>query len=343
MTISKTDNVDSYEAGEGLIASKLQDNARSIALPDSWLELYKFRSTATQGIKRESPSSLINFINCPASWFADRHSPVGQKAQFKPSQYSVAGDFAHRCLELFYELEPEERTEDMLEAIIGDVFDAIDSGDVAGGIIDASMIWSYRYALEHPFGRTRSHEVKPFIRDVGAESAMSIFDFEDPEDVDVHSQEAWSNITVNGITFSGKTDRVDATGLTTRSIVDYKTGRFKGDKHNVSIDDMEFFKSGMYSIMEDGDVEEVRQVYLKEMLNFRFAMPQYRKDFVRRVIDDATQQMNDIERTGRVIYRPSPKATEGHCRYCPLVSACPAWNRGKKDLDLSELVERASR
>lgn len=335
---NKTDNPQSFDDGQGVLVTKLRDTSRSVELPESWVDSFTFRGDGNGGKKKESPSSLINFINCPMAWFADRHAPTA-RAKFVPTQYSVAGDYAHRCLELFYGLEPTDRTEDMLEDIMNDVLSAMTSGELCGGIIDANMIWSYNYALDHPFGNSTKGRVADFIREAGQESAWSIFSFENPQEVDVVSQEAWSNITVNGITFNGKTDRVDEIRPGARSVVDYKTGKFHGNTEDLSLDDIEFFKSGMYSIMEE-DVLEVRQMYLKEQMNFRFRATPERQEFIRRVIDTATQQMNEIEKTGQVTYRPMPSGSDGHCRYCPIRSVCPAWSRSKTKLDLGQIIAK---
>ena len=320
-----TDNTEAFFDGQGLIAG-LMASGESVKIPEHWLTYYQTRVQRNRGgRKTESPSSLIKYVGCPLSWFAERHAPENQGGVFVPNTFSVLGTVAHRVLELFYKERPANRDEKTLEEINNDVWEALTTGDIKGGIIDANTLKDFQYAIEHPFGNFTKQGGRAFIKKRVDACIDNLFAFDDrPERTKVIAQEKWSRAEINGISFNGRVDLIVETPKGGNSVIDYKTGKSHLDEDaSPSFDDLEFFKSGMYSVTEPG-TEYIEQWYLMEELNVRLRATEERKGFVNAVIDEVTSQMNQIENTGELRINPAAHIALSRMRAPPGIMACPS-------------------
>ena len=329
-----TDNVEAFSEGVGLITNLLGQGTE-IDLPEHWAESFRNREK-----RNESPTSLINYVECPLKWFSDRHAPENQGGVFVPNTFSVIGNYAHRVLELFFDLPPEERTQDTLYDIDDSVWEAMSSGNVRGGVVDASMIRDFQYVEENPFGNFSKRRNLDFIHERGSDAIDAILDFSNPQDVDVLGQEKWTRIVSNGLTVNGKIDRLDKIGEGKISLVDYKTGKDKvPEGYKPDFDDLEFIKSGMYSVMEGPEAVKVEQFYLKEpCARYGITVTPDRREFITKVIETVTSGMNKVEETGVIEYRPGIRKNSGACQYCPIKEVCPAWNSGSTLEDVADFL-----
>ena len=330
-----TDNVESFDGKVGLITNLL-NSGTEIEMPEHWAVTFRNREK-----KKESPTSLINFVECPLKWFSDRHAPENRGGVFVPNTFSVIGNHAHRVLELFFALPAEERVEDTLYDIDDSVWEAMTSGNIRGGVVDASMIRDFQYAQNNPFGNFSKRRNLEFMRERGSDVIDAILDFGDPQKVNVLGQEKWTRIVSNGLTVNGKIDRLDKVGENEVSLVDYKTGKDKVPKgYKPDFDDLEFIKSGMYSVMEGPQAVKVEQYYLKEpCARYGIAVTDERREFIAKVIGTVTLGMNRVEETGVVEYRPGKNRSSGACEYCPIKEVCPAWKQGATLGDVANFLE----
>lgn len=335
-----TDNAEAFFDGQGLIAGLLS-SGESVKIPDHWLTSYQTRAQRNRGgRKTESPSSLIKYVGCPLSWFAERHAPENQGGVFVPNTFGVLGTAVHRVIELFYKERPANRDEETLYEIKDDVWEALTTGDIKGGIIDANTLKDFQYAIEHPFGNFTKQGGRSFIKKRVDTCIDNLFAFDDrPERTKVIAQEKWSRAEINGISFNGRVDLIVESPKGGNSVIDYKTGKSHLDEDAApSFDDLEFFKSGMYSVTEPG-TEYIEQWYLMEELNVRLRATEERKGFVNAVIDEVTSQMNQVENTGELRISPATSQDCGQCAYCPIKDVCPAWNSGMSLIDIAESMK----
>ena len=335
-----TDNVEAFSDGQGLIAGLLS-SGESVEIPDHWLSYYQSRAQRNRGgRKTESPSSLIKYVSCPLSWFADRHAPENQGGVFVPNTFGVLGTAVHKIIELFYKERPANRDESTLYEIRDDVWDALTTGSIKGGIIDANTLKDFQYAIDHPFGNFTKQGGRAFIEKRVRECVDNLLAFDDrPRRTKVKAQEKWSRAEINGISFNGRVDLIVESPKGGNSVVDYKTGKSHLDEDEVpSFDHLEFFKSGMYSVTEP-DVDYIEQWYLMEELNVRLRATDERKGFVNAVIDDVTSQMNRIENSGKLRINPASSKDCGQCAYCPIKDVCPAWNDEMSLMDIAEAMK----
>ena len=314
-----TDNVEAFSDGQGLIAGLLS-SGESVEIPDHWLSYYQSRAQRNRGgRKTESPSSLIKYVAALSRGLLTVMLPKTREACFVPNTFGVLGTAVHRIIELFYKERPANRDESTLYEIRDDVWDALTTGSIKGGIIDANTLKDFQYAIDHPFGNFTKQGGRAFIEKRVRECVDNLLAFDDrPRRTKVKAQEKWSRAEINGISFNGRVDLIVESPKGGNSVIDYKTGKSHlGEDEVPSFDHLEFFKSGMYSVTEP-DVDYIEQWYLMEELNVRLRATDERKGFVNAVIDDVTSQMNRIENSGKLRINPAHRRTVASARTAPL-------------------------
>lgn len=237
--------------------------------------------------KTLSPSSAGSFSNCPASWAISRRLRTGEDIL----SAAHIGTVVHKSLEELYSLEPGERTEEklwaLLENIAGETLELLDSA------------W---------------------------DKARFIFDIEDPTQARPLMLETAISVELDGVPFYGIADRIDE-GKDGPKIVDYKTsGAKKAKPTQYALNrygDSQGDQVTLYALALGKQLGEkvsgaelfFTGVGLKRVIDLT---PSRKK----RVLRDFCKTYEDIvaaDSLGTFSYSPSPL-----CGWCPLVEVCPA-------------------
>ena len=153
----------------------------------------------------------------------------------------------HDVLEHLYQLEPDERTSDVLRTLAGDRWKA---GDWESAV----------EALDKKQGEIKDFKIQAF------NCMQNLWRLEDPQHVDLMGMEHEVNVAVEGVQLRGFIDRVliDDTGAVV--IGDYKTGKVPNPRF--TSEDTKFFQLLTYALMlRESDQEETSRVellYLKD-------------------------------------------------------------------------------
>lgn len=148
-------------------------------------------------------SSASTYNQCPRRW---KHEKIDKREQLTPALPALVGSFVHEVLEFFYKLPPKERT---IEAI----------RELATSQLVSFREESHNWALWDPNPEEITwfkQKCWPFI--------TSIWDIEDPVQVDVVETEMDIQTEIGGVPFRGIIDRVEE--LNGELVVsDYKSGK----------------------------------------------------------------------------------------------------------------------
>ena len=320
------------------VAALIPDSGEGVRLPDSiadwWQEL---------PFHRESPSSIVSFLECPTKWFAERHLEKAHQAtgdtilgiedfaKRPPTQWSVGGTFVHRVLEVFYSEPVQNRTVENLEEIFDFAWETLNKGDVKEGIVDKRLVADYEEMLE---GIDRPiASFKSFFRKTYRDIALAIIDMERPRSVRVDGNETVIRLDHGNMKLFGKIDRVDKTLKGDEKIVDYKTGRAPDGE--VSVFNKTFLPSGIYALARKQEFEGTPQerpivgvqlMYLKEMANYSIRTTDEVMEDVSEILDMVDEEMLRIGETGVIPTNPSESLDDMPCKWCPLKDMCPEWN-----------------
>jgi putative RecB family exonuclease len=152
--------------------------------------------------KHLSPSSAGTYEQCPRRW---RHRYV-ERLPDPPGEPALAGTFAHRVLELLFQLPPRDRTVERAKAIARDAWPQTETDP------------DYQ-ALRLDEVRSRQFRWK------GWRAIEGLWALEDPTTVDVRATEQLVNTNVGDVPFRGIVDRLDRAPDGTLEVTDYKSGR----------------------------------------------------------------------------------------------------------------------
>lgn len=299
--------------------------------------------------RKESPSSVRNFLDCPLSWYMNRYAEFPGTPP--PSQFGVMGSFVHRVLEVFYSELPEDRTPEQLERTIELSWSALTRG------IESGIIPFGPYSLQSEFDNFEEHlrddegttffhlddgELRPvedrinffrrWLKKWSKICLESIEDFDEyPEELDVVENEKWVRTTVNGVRFNGKIDRIVRTALGRDILDDYKTGAPPRDDEEVDVLAHSFIAMGMYAIMyqevePEARIHGVRLLFLKGRKKYFIKIRQEHLDKTLLLLERVTELMQDVIDTGKILAIPGVDNESGPCRYCPISGLCPAYS-----------------
>jgi len=197
-----------------------------------------------------SPSQLKLYDDCPKKW----KFRYLEKLPDPPGLAAVIGTFAHSVLEALMNLPPEQRTQDIAQAIAGQKFDEI--------------------SRDKDFQRLNLG--KPAIARFkwrAWDSITKLWTIEDPQQVEVIDVEVKLTTKVSGVPFVGYIDRLDNSpqGLV---INDYKSGKPNhpgpnSDPNQRHLEDSHVFQVMLYAAAvteESSDMPaKVRVLYLGEL------------------------------------------------------------------------------
>lgn len=306
-------------------------------LPEAWAARF-----AAMDIRKESPSSLVNFLTCPLKWFVERHSGMPPKDEIVMA--ALVGTFVHRVLEVFYSEPAHLRTEDLLMDTFEVAWEELTKGDGTDGIVpmevmrDFEKLQSQVYAQDAQRGR--------FYK-IAQDCLLATWDFDgDPAELEVLSNEGWIKGEQGCVRITGRIDRTIKGPGATEIIQDYKTGKapvLKQDENGKNIVDPlspTFIPAGLYAWMrtraqaaEGPDVEflplkvkSIQLLYLAHMRRFTLNVTPELIHTMDTLVSEVVKAMDEVADTGRIIAVPSEAADNPPCRWCPIVDVCPAWS-----------------
>lgn len=260
---------------------------------------------------RWSPSAAQSVQSCPARWAAEKL--VCGPLDPDPFDAAPVGTAVHFCLETWYTLPPEERTEDALL----DIVDAL-PGRYRDKLAEDEVV------VPQP-----GPELERWL-DVVYERLMPIMRLEDAAAVQVAGLERkLDDCTVGGVPFIGRIDRTDVVtdadgnrlGLGVR---DYKTA-VKGAKSPDKIakfGDAHGDQARLYALAiadTDGELPfEASILYTATAQEHKPELDAESLDRVATMFADTWEEAGRAASSGRFAARPS-----GLCGWCPLVTVCP--------------------
>ncbi len=171
-----------------------------------------------------SPSSIGTYRDCPQKFKFSRIDGLKEP----PTWATHLGTFVHDVLEHLYQLEPDERTSDVLRTLAGDRWKA---GDWESAV----------EALDKKQGEIKDFKIQAF------NCMQNLWRLEDPQHVDLMGMEHEVNVAVEGVQLRGFIDRflIDDTGAVV--IGDYKTGKVPNPRF--TSEDTKFFQLLTYALM----------------------------------------------------------------------------------------------
>lgn len=314
-------------------------------LPQEWASKY-----AALELRKESPSSLVNFLTCPLKWFVERHSGMPPKEEIVLA--ALVGTFVHRVLEVFYSEPAHLRTEDLLMDTFEFAWKELTTGDGSDGIIppevmrDFEQLQSQVYQKDAQRGR--------FYK-IAQDCLLATWDFDgDPSELEVLSNEGWIKGQLRNVRITGRIDRTIKGRGATEIIQDYKTGKAPVLKDGF-VDPLSptFIPAGLYAWMrtraqetEDKDVEflplkvkAIQLLYLAHMKRYTLNVTPELLHTMDTLVSEVVAEMDKVADTGKIIAVPTESEDDPPCRWCPIVSICPAWSDESPEDAMDDLVD----
>lgn len=261
-----------------------------------------------------SISRAHDIAKCPAQHLGKSRLP----RYFDPFAPNELGTGAHEVMEIFYQLDPMERTESALKQIAHDVASAYWSQDKLADKLPATV------ALND---MSRDHWLTIVL-----EWSLGILQVEDPKTIEMIGSE-WDFKGLpssNGVITVGSIDRVRRDLITGKIIVDdYKFGKWKGEPNPSYRDDYGMQGHWYKDVFETNEVgEEVTGVNL-----IYPRAPHTRQIDIDPVKVEATlvsvkQSRDDLQRYAD--NQRFPAKPSALCGWCDLARSCPV-ARLKKD------------
>jgi putative RecB family exonuclease len=245
-----------------------------------------------------SPSRVTSFTDCPLAF---RLRAIDRLPEV-PSPHAVKGTLVHRVLErLVWDHPPGER-----------------SPAVAAAELDRA--WE-ELAVDPEFAELGlgPDDASAFRADAGSLIA-NYFSLEDPREVDAVGVEVCLEASIDGLVLRGIVDRLDITPRGELVVVDYKTGRAPGVRHEQS----KLTGVHLYALLCEQTLGktpvEVRLLHLREPMSI-VAVPSSQTIQGQRRRTLAV--WHAIERAcERVDFQPRPSKL---CEYCSFQQWCPAF------------------
>ena len=148
-----------------------------------------------------SPSKLTAFKNCPKAF---QFANVDRLPE-APSRHLVLGTFVHLALQHLYELPSAPRSSWAVNSLAAAWAEISEDPDYRALELDTNDVFQFCVDAEKLFS-----------------NALRL---ENPDEVLVHSTEQTLEVEVDGVTYRGIIDRIDALPGGGYGVVDYKTGR----------------------------------------------------------------------------------------------------------------------
>jgi putative RecB family exonuclease len=162
-----------------------------------------FVDAAAPGSPRHlSPSSAGTYEQCPRRW---RYRYVERRPD-PPGEPALAGTFAHRVLELLFQLPPAERTVERAKVLAREAWSGTETDpDFRALGLDADGSRRFRWK--------------------GWRAIEGLWAIEDPTSVEVRATEQLVDTAVGDVPFRGIVDRLDHGPDGSLQVTDYKSGR----------------------------------------------------------------------------------------------------------------------
>ena len=311
-----------------------------IQMPESWHK--KFRAAVSQKW-RESPSSIVSYIECPMKWLLERYLIEDDSEEV--SYHALLGSLVHRILEVFYNEPSGMRKKKRLKKIESLTWTELIDG-TRTGIVELRLLEEWQsYLHQQTTGEGMSEgfvvrdedEVIDEMKREVHKRIERLYDIDPvPDEIDVISNETWVRTSKNGIQVNGKIDRIAKDSDTDLEIIqDYKTGRTPFGDPDVHILEDAFIPSGLYALMrstisrnisDSGVVQAVELLYLNESTVYEIEIVTEEIDLADNLLEAVTREMKFSLETGDIKLCPAKSSdTDKPCRFCPVSGLCPAF------------------
>jgi CRISPR/Cas system-associated exonuclease Cas4 (RecB family) len=289
-------------------------------LPEGWAAKF-----SAMDIRKESPSSLVNFLTCPLKWFVERHSGMPPKDEIVMA--ALVGTFVHRILEVFYSEPAHLRTEDLLMETFEVAWEELTKGDGTDGIVPAEVMRDFEklqsqvYAQDAQRGR--------FYK-IAQDCLLATWDFDgDPAELEVLSNEGWIKGEQGCVRITGRIDRTIKGPGATEIIQDYKTGKAPVLEKDEG-PDVEFLPL---------KVKSIQLLYMAHMKRFTLNVTPELLHTMDTLVSEVVKAMDEVADTGKIIAVPTDSVETPPCRWCPIVDICPAWSDEKPEDAMADLED----
>lgn len=302
----------------------------------------------SQVTKKESPSSLLPFIQCELKWFYGRYVPILSEVadEEEETPWGVAGAVAHRILQVFLDEPAENRTPDLLEQIKEHAWNVLTNQDVEDGFLPEAEILRYARLVDQ--GNKRFIQIFEEIVD----AVDNIYEFENPAEVAIIKSESYVASYVNNVRIAGKIDRVIKSESGSEIIDDYKFGKAPEGDQEIDILTERYLQPAIYGwlryvstarhAISPIEVEAFRLLFIAHFQRVRINLNIDSIALVQRTLERLTERIADVSETGVLIARPSRVKRGSQCDYCPVLNVCPARAKKDEDPDLLSIVDVAA-
>ncbi|HEX7094701.1 MAG TPA: PD-(D/E)XK nuclease family protein, partial [Acidimicrobiales bacterium] len=247
-----------------------------------------------EGLPRHlSPSSASTYDSCPRRWrfrYVDRlPDPPGEPA--------LAGTFAHRVLELLFQLPPAERTIEQAKRIAREVWPSTERDPNFQALgLDERGARAFRWK--------------------GWRAIEGLWALEDPTTVDVHATEHHVVTTVGDVPFRGIVDRLDRAPDGSLEVTDYKSGRapsvrFSDDR----LSQVLLYAAAVHAVTDERP-RRARLLYLGQRV-IDVEVTDAALEPVVESLHSTWRSLRDDLATGEFEPRPGPL-----CGWCPFADRC---------------------
>lgn len=245
-----------------------------------------------------SPSRVTSFTSCPLAF---RLRAIDRLPE-APSAHAIKGTLVHQVLErLFWDHPAGERTPAVAAAELGRAWDELRSDPEFAALgLDEEEVAAFRADAE--------------------QLVANYFALEDPDRVEAVGVEVCLETDLDGLRLRGILDRLDVTAAGELVVIDYKTGRAPGVRHEQA----RLTGVHMYALLCERVLgrapAEVRLLHLREPLTIT-AVPTAQT--IRGQHQRTLAVWRAIERAcERGDFQPRPSAL---CHYCSFQPFCPAF------------------
>lgn len=242
---------------------------------------------------------MKDYLQCPKKYyFANLDEFVrANRSQFEPKSAELTmGNIVHSVLARYFEISPTERSLETLKSLLKNAWHG--PRGKAGGFEDVMQ--------ERDFYRMATGMIKYFYKSQGGDK--KVMHVTDPEGRETYFKEEIDE----GLTLTGRIDRIDLIDGEKLKVIDYKTGSREEDD----------FQLMLYSLITEKKfgkkVEEAGYVYLKTEKEVNFPADKASKEMT---LSKTKIIAKDIESDKTFVPKPSKL-----CRFCPFLDICPARN-----------------
>lgn len=265
--------------------------------------------------KQVSPSKLDIFLQCAKKYHFEYIDPemAKIKKQIKKKRPVLEmGTFVHDSLTLFFRLPVEQRTATEMANILKSVW-AGPRGEKFGFKSIEEERDYYQQSLEMLNWFVKNEDIQPNIFNLPVSPPGNSFD-------DYKTVKFTDNLEIGG-----KLDRVDKVDDGTLEIIDYKTGKEKGD--NLQLVIYTFLVEGLY----DKKVSRATYIYLKSGRRVSVEPGEDLRAETRRHIIDTVDKIAETKE-----FKPNISRL---CAYCDYLPFCPAKEEIKETLGIEAVIE----